>query len=139
MFLVTNFYFRHYEFLCSSLSFFENAALIVYIMNYHFGMVKIVSVLLSMFTSENILKNDFEITVCHSVRYYVNGVCTRKKCKSGQPPKTTFPLEHLMGLYAPHGHWTCAKNSNTLILSKQMHFMSPILPLSACMCLTDRR
>jgi len=46
MFLVTNFYFRPYEFLCSSLSFFENAVSIVFIMNYLFGMVKIVLVLL---------------------------------------------------------------------------------------------
>ena len=53
MFLVTNFYFRPYEFLCSSLSFFENKAWVPHILKCHFGMVKIVSVLFSMFTSEN--------------------------------------------------------------------------------------
>ena len=85
MFLVTNFYFRHYEFLCSSLSFFENAASIVCIMNYLCGMVKIVSVSLLMFTSENVLKNDFEIIAYRSARYYVNGVCTMQKYRN-EPP-----------------------------------------------------
>jgi len=53
MFILTNFYFRPYEFLCSSLSFFENKVSIPRIKKYLFGMVKIVSVLLSMFTFEN--------------------------------------------------------------------------------------
>ncbi len=53
MFLVTNFYFRHYEFLCSSLSFFESVASIPRIERRHLGMVKIVSVSLPMFTCKN--------------------------------------------------------------------------------------
>jgi len=53
MFILTNFYFRPYEFLCSPLSFFENKASIPRIKKCLSGMVKIVSVLLPIFTSEN--------------------------------------------------------------------------------------
>ena len=53
MFMLTNFYFRQDEFLCSSLSFFENKVSIPRIKKYYLRMVKIVSVSLSLFTSEN--------------------------------------------------------------------------------------
>ena len=69
MFLVTNFYFRHYEFLCSSLSFFENAASFVVHMKCHFNVVKIVSESLPLFILKSSLKNSFSTFVC-----------TRKKC-----------------------------------------------------------
>ena len=87
MFVSINIYFRPYEFLFLSLSFFENAVSIACIKNYLFGMVKIVSVLLSMFTLEYVLKNDFEITVCRSVQYHVNGVCTMQNTNLITPQK----------------------------------------------------
>jgi len=75
MFVSINFYFRPYEFLFSSLSFFENAGSTVSIKKYHFGVVKIVSVSPLMFTLKNVSKNDFEINSCHSPEYCVNGLC----------------------------------------------------------------
>jgi len=77
MFVSINFYFRPYEFLCSSLLFFENAASILCIDKYYFGVVKIVSVLFSIFTWKNVLKNDLRITRCYSSKYCVNGVCIK--------------------------------------------------------------
>ncbi len=68
MFLVTNIYFLPYEFLCSSLSFFEYEASILSINKYHFGMVKIISVSFSMFISKYVLKNDFELTFNQSAQ-----------------------------------------------------------------------
>ncbi len=62
MFILTNFYFLPYEFLYSSLSFFEYEASIRCIKKCHQGTVKIVSVSPPIFTSKNVLKNDFEIT-----------------------------------------------------------------------------
>jgi len=53
MFILTNIYFRPYELLCSSLSFFETTGSIFYIKECHFGMVKIVLVSLPLFTSES--------------------------------------------------------------------------------------
>ena len=55
MFILTNFYFRPYEFLCSSLSFFENKVSIPRIKKCYLGVVKIVSLLLPTFTSENVV------------------------------------------------------------------------------------
>ena len=60
MFILTNFYFRQDEFLCSSLSFLENKVSIPRIKKCLFGMVKIVSVLLPTFTYKNgVEKKDF--------------------------------------------------------------------------------
>ena len=61
MFISINFWFRPYEFLCSSLSFFEGKGSIQSINKYHFQMVKIVSVSPSIFTSQNALKNGINI------------------------------------------------------------------------------
>jgi len=76
MFVSINFYFHQDEFLCSSLSFFENKASILFIKKCHFGVVKIVSVSSQIFISENVPKNDFEINICQPVKSCVNGVCT---------------------------------------------------------------
>jgi len=64
MFILTNIYFRPYESLCSSLSFFESAALILCINKCHFDVVKIVSVSFSIFTAQNVLKNELKIPPC---------------------------------------------------------------------------
>ena len=76
MFVSINIYFRPYEFLFLSLSIFGNIGSILYIKKHHFSMVKIVSVSLPIFTSENVPKNDFEITSYQSAQSCVNGVCT---------------------------------------------------------------
>ncbi len=54
MFVCINFYFRPYEFLCLSLSFSENTVSILYIEEVPLRYVKIVSVLSSIFISENV-------------------------------------------------------------------------------------
>jgi hypothetical protein len=105
MFLVTNFYFRPYEFLRSSLSFLGNTASIPRIEKCHLGMVKIVSVLLSMFTSENevekrILARQLSVPPC--IAHY------------------QAPFE---------------RNHNTLILCEKTCFSCPILVSCACMSL----
>ena len=75
MFISINIYFRPYEFLCSSLSFWENGASIVCINKCHFGVVKKVSVSSPIFISVNLLKNDSEITTCQLAQSCVNEVC----------------------------------------------------------------
>ena len=69
MFVSINIYFRSYEFLYSSLSFFEDKALIQCINKCHFGVVKIVSVLLPMFTWKTFRKN---VCIKRNIRFVHN-------------------------------------------------------------------
>jgi len=92
MFILTNFYFRQDEFLCSSLSFFGNTASIPCIKKYSFGLVKIVLVLLPLFTSENgVEKNIFARQL-------------------SSPP------------YIAHYQYPFVKNHNALILCEKTYF-----------------
>ena len=77
MFVSINFWFRPYEFLCLSLSFFEDISSILYIEEYLFDMVKIVSVSHPIFTFQNVLRNSIHITTLDqrnlaSMRMYVS-------------------------------------------------------------------
>jgi hypothetical protein len=109
MFLVTNFYFRNYEFLCSSLSFFENKASILHIEKSYLGMVKIVSVLLPMFTSEN------EVGKIILARQLSSPLCIA------------------------HYQYPFERNHNALIICKKTCFSCPILLPCTRMSLIDRR
>lgn len=108
MFILTNFYFRPYEFLCSSLSFLENKVSIPRIKKYLSGMVKIVSVLLSMFTSENEVGKRI------------------LACQLSVPPCIA------------HYQYPFVRNHNALILCEKTCFSCPILVSCARMCLIYR-
>jgi len=97
MFILTNFYFRPYEFLCSSLSFFENKASIPRIKKCYLRMVKIVSVSLPLFTSENEVGKRI------------------LACQLSVPPCIAH-YQHRFG-----------RNHNTLILCEKTCFTGPIL------------
>jgi len=81
MFVSINIYFRPYEFLYSSLSFFESKGSIHCIKKCHFDKDKKVLVARHIFGPQNVLKNDLQINVCQSIQSCVNGVCTPKKAK----------------------------------------------------------
>jgi len=85
MFVSINFWFRPYEFLCLSLSFFDSISSNFVIEKCRFSMVKIVSVLSLIFISENVPKNEFGITSCRSLQSCVNGVCASRKIQIGYP------------------------------------------------------
>ena len=97
------------KFLCSSLSFFENEASISRIKKYHFGMVKIVSVLLQMFTSEN-------------------GV-----------GKMIFVRQLSSPPYITHYQYLFVRNHNVLILCEKTCFTGPFLAPYVCMSLIYRQ
>ena len=105
MFILTNFYVRQDEFLCSSLSFFENKVSILHIKKYLFGMVKIVSVLPPMFTSEN-------------------GV-----------GKMIFARQLSSPPYIAHYQYPFERNHNALILCEKTCFTGPFLTSHTCIIL----
>ena len=75
MFVCINFYFRPYEFLCSSLSFFEYTGAIKKVNKYHFRMVKIVSVLPLMFTFQKVQESGINITTLDQRNLVSMGMC----------------------------------------------------------------
>jgi len=101
MFVSINFYFLQDEFLCSSLSFFEDKALIQCINKCHFGVVKIVSVSLPMFTWKKVPKKSMykrEYPSCSQQHEFSSNSCKdsifllnqRRPClfKTTYAPKT---------------------------------------------------
>ncbi len=109
MFLVTNFQFRPYEFLYSSLSFLGNTVSILRTKKYLFDMVKIVSILLSMFTSEN------------------------------EVEKRILARQLSVPPYISHYQAPFERNHNTLILCEKTCFSCPILGPCTCMSLIYRQ
>ncbi len=126
MFVSINFWFRPYEFLCSSLSFFENKGSILYIKECHSGMVKIVSASHSIFISEKRSEKrlrDNKLSVSSILRQWgvhlakynssirVSNSCTRifKSC-----------LYHSFSVHFRRDH-------NSLILREKMLFSGPVL------------
>jgi len=105
MFILTNFYVRQDEFLCSSLSFFENKVSIPRIKKYLSDMVKIVSVLLPIFTSEN-------------------GV-----------GKMIFARQLSSAPYIAHYQYSFVRNHNALILCEKICFTGPFLAPDTCIIL----
>ena len=126
MFVSINFQFRPYEFLCSSISFFENIGSILYIKECHLGQDKKVSVSPSIFTFENVPKNDFEIMSCQSVQSCVNGVCISQKTNQVFEINNSCTRIFKSCLYHSFSVHFC-RVYNSLIIREKMLFSGPVL------------